>query len=260
MSAFTQLWTVRTSPIPADEEAGVIAAAQTGDEAATLRLFAAYQPALRAAVRTANGRIPLDDARQAASLGFLEAVQAFDPAQHAGGRLAGILREHVRNALMGALAETIGGFAVPARSLSRYFGILRQADGDPVVAALLAPAYAMAEETFWAIWAGLTANNSLDEAIAAHGAEYVSPIGDLAEDRGVADAEDRVLVDLAFSAVTDFERDVCRLKYGFTDVSHGDELSDDAVGYHLGVSRLKALRTRKRALASMASALGVLNV
>ncbi|MFG3715835.1 hypothetical protein [Micromonospora sp. NPDC047730] len=257
MSTFAQLWTVHTEPIPADDEAAVIAAAQTGDEAATLRLFAAYQPALRAAVRHTT-RLDRDDARQAATLGFLEAVRAFDPDRHEGGRLAGVLRHHVADALSEASSDALGGFTVPGRTLRRYFGILKRADGDPVEAARIAPEFEMTAETFWAVWAGVTANDSLEEAIAAHGAVCVAPVGDLAEPRGVADAEDRVLAELAFRSVDDFERDVCRLAYGFADF---DPQPDAEIGHRLGgFGRLKIQRTRTRALGKMASALGALNV
>ncbi|MFI7069520.1 hypothetical protein [Micromonospora sediminicola] len=262
MSVFAQLWTASTSPIPADEEAAVIAAAQTGDEAATLRLFTAYQPALRAAVKNAmiglGGRMTRDDAQQAATLGFLEALRVYRPDAETGGRLAAFLRHRLADEMTLAASEMTGGFSVPSRTLRRFFGIMARADRDPVEAARIAPDFEMSTDTFWAIWVAVSAESSLEEAVAVHGdADLAGPIGDLSEPRGVADAEDRVLCDLAFRSVDDFERDVCRLAYGFADF---DPQPDAEIGHRLGgFSRLKIQRTRTRALGKMRSALGALN-
>lgn len=257
MYAFNQLWTVQTSPIAAEEEAGVIAAAQAGDEAATLRLFAAYQPALRAAVRRA-GTLDRDDARQAATEGFLLALKAFRVEEHEGGRLAGILRHYLTDALTSAASEATLGFSIKSRTLKRFFGILARADRDPVEAARIAPEFEMSEATFWETWVAVSSTSSLDEAIEIHGsADAARPVGHAAEPRGVADAEDRVLCEVAFRAVNDFERDVCALAYGFADF---DPQPDAEIGHRLGgFSRLKIQRTRTKALGKMAAALGALN-
>ncbi|SCL32878.1 hypothetical protein GA0070616_4578 [Micromonospora nigra] len=254
MSTIAQLWTGTPKPIrDAAEEAAAIRDAQAGDNAATLRLFSAYQPALRAAVRAVTS-IPADDARQAATVGFLLAVRAWQPDADGGGRLAGIMRQHIADALAEATGAANGGFSVPDRTLKRYFGILRRAGGCAVAAAELAPSFEMASDTFWAVWAAVKANGSLEEALAHEQETYVSPIGDLPAPRGVADAEDRVLCEAAFRAVTDVERDVCRLAYGFADF---DPQPDAEIGARLGgMPRLKVQRTRTRALAKMADALG----
>ncbi|RLK22671.1 DNA-directed RNA polymerase specialized sigma subunit [Micromonospora sp. M71_S20] len=262
MSAFAQLWTVTTTPLDVEEEPAVIAAAQAGDEAATLRLFAAYQPALRAAVKQSmvglGGRMTRDDAQQAATLGFLEALRVYRPDAETGGRLAAFLRHRLADEMTLAASDMTGGFSVPSRTLRRFFGIMARADRDPVEAARIAPDFEMSEETFWLIWTAVRAESSLEEAVEIHGdADRAAPVGDASEPRGVADAEDRVLCDLAFRAVDDFERDVCRLAYGFADF---DPQPDAEIGHRLGgFSRLKVQRTRTRALGKMRSALGALN-
>lgn len=256
MSVYAQLWDARAEYITtAAEEVELIARAATGDPDAMTRLFACYVPHLRQAVGRYTRVLPLDDARQAAWLGLASAVRAFDPTR--ADRLNAVIRPHVESELSAAAREAGAGFAVPSRTLDRFFGILAKAGGDVVEAARIAPEHEMTAETFRDVLAAVNAGASLDEAVAAYGD---NALGVLVSPREIADAEDRVLTDLAFRAVDDFERDVCRLKYGFTDESYGDEMSDDAVGYHLGVSRLKAQRTRTRALGKMRRALGALNV
>lgn len=254
MSAFDLLWSAPAVPIA--DEVDVIAAAKTGDEAATLALFAAYVPAVRRIVARFTSALPLDDARQTAFLGFLDAVEAFNVDR--SDRLASILREKVYEALSDAAGDAVGGFAVPSRTLKRYFGILRRHGGDPEAAALAAPSYEMAEATFRAVHHAVNADDSLDAEIEmSGGVDQLTEVTATGLPREFADVEDAVLVAAAFRSIDDFSADVCRLKYGFTT---GDEMTDDAVGYHLGVSRLKAHRTRATALRTMADALGASNV
>lgn len=233
------------------EEAEAIRLAKQGDQEATVALIYSYAPALRNAVARHPG-LDRDEARSAAVTGLLEAVRAFDSSAH--DRLAGILRAYLSDAL--AQEEGIAhGFAVPPRTLKRFFGILRHADGDPVAALALAPEYAMAPETF------------LDVLTAVRGLDWLYPADDEDEQAGDvldrarpiwsgdhADADDRVLVERAFRAVDALEERVCRVAYGFEDY---DPQPDAEVAHRLGISRQKAQRARSSALTKMRSALGV---
>ncbi|MFD6638356.1 hypothetical protein ACFWDN_21345 [Micromonospora chalcea] len=253
MSNFDQLWTATVEPIATDaEELTLIEAAKAGDQGALLRLFAAYVPHLRRALAAYSRVLPLDDARQAAWLGLTAAVRAFVPER--SGRLRSIIRHYADAELSAAAQEAGAGFAVPTRTLERFFGILAKAGGDVAEAAKLAPAHEMKTATFFEVLEAVNAGASLDEAVAAYGDDT---LGAVMAPREIADAEDRILCDLAFSAVNDFERDVCRLAYGFADF---DPQPDAEIGHRLGgFSRLKIQRTRTKALGKMAAALGALN-
>lgn len=251
MSAFDAIWDAPVQPIETDaDEINLIKAAQHGDDDATLRLLAAYVPHLRKAVRLVGRLVPLEDARQAALLGFMTALQKFDPAR--AGRLAACLPQYLTEAVLeAARLAAYGGFAVPPRTLRRFLGILDRAGGDPAEAARIAPQYAMSTDTFQAIWAAVRANGSLEAAIEACGDSVLNQVVTLHE---VYDASDDVLVALAFEAVDDLEAEVCRLYYGFTEPS---PLPDAEVGYRLGMHRRKAQRLRISAIDKMRAALGV---
>lgn len=245
-----------------EDEREALAAAQGGDADATLRLVLAYAPALRNGVAaftraTADGasRQDLDDVRSQAVLGLLEAIQAFDPERHE--RLAALAPGHIRNAVA-TEAAGVSSFTVPERTLKRFFGILRAADGNVYEAARIAPSMEMRAETFLAVLAAVRNVGSLDAALdaAAESGEdswgFVDarPLWDGSE----ADADDRVLVETAFEAVGPLEADVTRLAFGFSDF---DPVPDAEIGHRLGFSRAKVQRTRSSALTKMRSALGV---
>lgn len=252
MSAFSTVWDAPSVRIATDvEEVDLIRRAATGDEAASLRLLGAYIPTLRNGVGQYLRTLPAEDARQAAIVGFLAAVRAFNPA--ASSRLASILRQHVAEALAQAAGDACGGFAVPERTLKRFFGILSRADGDPARGLALAPEFDMSASTFAAIWEAVNAKGSLDAALTAGGDEALAVVGAVVLDREIADVEDRLMCRRAFGAVTDLEADVCRLYYGFTDY---DPQPDAEVGHRLGMGRVTTLRTRQRALGKMRVALG----
>lgn len=254
MSSFDSLWTAPAAPIedPATETE-LIDAAKDGDDEAFLRLFAAYIPALNRAVRQFSSALPQDDARQAATLGLMQAVQAFDPER--SNRLASILRSYVADALASAASDATGGFAVPTRTLKRFFSILSRAGGDVREALRLAPNFEMTEETFRAVHAAVSATASLEVELGEGGDRVDASISalDVLSPTEIVDAEDRVLCRLAFSAVNKTEAAVCRLAYGFADY---DPQPDGEIGFRLGFSRLKALRTRQRALGKMRCVVG----
>lgn len=244
-----------------EEERELLAAAQLGDEAAKLRLIVAYAPALRngvaALTRTYSAHAThaqpadLEDIRMQAIVGVLRAIDAFDPTQHQ--RLAAIIRDYVRLEVEETEASL---FTVPPRTLRRFFGILREAEGDVAAAAKLAPEREMRPETFAAVLDALRNVDSYDALTSAtydteSGRDMVaSPVWDGSH----ADVEDRVLVEAALDAVGGLEKDVTRLAYGFSDY---EPVPDAEIAERLGMSRPKIQRTRTAALGKMRLALGV---
>ena len=245
------------------DERHLITLAQAGDETAKLRLMRAYAPALRNGVTWFTRAVPtipqtadLEDVRSQAVMGLLEAIDAFDPETH--DRLAALAASYIRNAVAVA-AGPIAAFTVPERTLKRFFGILRAADGDTVRAADIAPDYEMKRETFLAVLSAVRNVDSYDALTAGEDEQgrgegprdvHAYPI---AHD-SIADVEDAVLVEVAFGAMDTFERDVVRLGYGFAEY---DTVPDAEIAARLGYSRPKIQRTRAGALVKARSALGV---
>jgi DNA-directed RNA polymerase specialized sigma subunit len=247
-----------------EEERDAIRQAKGGDQDATVALVYAYAAALRSAVgryRHAGGgnadsdrdSYAVEDLRSSAVTGLLEAVAKFDlDGEHE--RLAATISGYLTNEIGTGLVSPIA-FSVPARTLKRFYGILREANGNVFEATKLAPERAMRRETFLAVLDAVREAEgveALQEADAANGSGReirMSPLWDGSE----ADAEDRVMVEIAFDAVNTLEGDVCRLAYGFADY---DPIGDDEIGGRLFMSRQKVQRVRSGALVKMRAALG----
>ncbi|MFG3710097.1 sigma factor [Micromonospora sp. NPDC047730] len=249
------MWSVSQQHIASPaEEVELIAQAKQGVEAATMRLFESYVTNLRGAVRKYAVALSVEDAQQVAFVGFLKAIHDFDPAK--SNRLLSNLH-HVSSALSREASLATGGFSIAPRMVDRFYSILREAEGDPETAAKLAPTRerdSMPEATFWTIYEALAAaGRSLEVVIEVHGEEALS---DVAAPREMTDAEDRILVEVAFGAVSDVEATVCRMAYGFTDY---DPVPDAEIGHRLGFSRTKTLRTRQGALGKMREAIGAID-
>ncbi|USL85050.1 DNA-directed RNA polymerase [Arthrobacter phage SWEP2] len=251
---------VSTGKLSLEDERQAIADAQAGDNDATMKLIYAYAYALRSAVVWYTRAIPsgghadLEDIHSQAILGLMEAIQDFDFDRF--DRLAAIAPDKITGAVASA-AESAVNFKVPTRTLTRFFKILREADGNVYAAAALAPKYAMKTDTFLSVlsavrdvdsYDGLTASAFDDEA--GDGSHLVAvPVA------GVNSYdEDEVLVTAAFAAVDDLERDVCRDYYGFSDYN---TKSDAEIAGDRGLSRPKVQRVRSSALGKMRNALGV---
>ena len=250
-------------------ERELLAAAQTGDSDAQLRLIRAYGAALRNGVAFYTRALPgvpqtvdLEDVRSQAVMGLLEAIQAFDPEVHE--RLAAIAASYIRNSVAAA-AGPVAAFTVPERTLKRFFGILRAADGDVRAAADLAPEYEMKRETVLAVLAAVRNVDSYDllagaVAVGSGGGGWT--VGLHTEEPNVqplnytpvVDVDDAILVEAAFGAVDDLERDVIRQGYGFTEY---EPLPDAEIAARMGYSRPKIQRVRSAGVQKMRSALGV---
>lgn len=246
-----------------EDERQAIAKAKTGDSDATVDVLYAYAAVLRNSVRALPADVrdaALEDIRQEAILGLLEAVRAWDGDRHL--RLAAIASQYVADAVSKA-ASAATGFTVPERTLKRFFGILRKADGNIYDAARLAPSYEMTTETFLAVLSSVRNVESYSASETSSGDEDGSDLlsrWDSAESivgkvrTGEEIVEDELLVEVAFGAVDDLEEDVVRLAYGFADYN---TLADIEVGERLGLSRPKVQRVRSGALGKMRLALGV---
>lgn len=247
-----------------EAELEAIALAKQGDEAATIALMFAYSHALNAAIgkfRHAGGvwsegnRNPhvTDDLRSLVTIGFLEAVKAYDPEVH--DRLAAVITQHVRHSLSADLVDPIA-FHVPQRTLTRFYSILRAAGGDPVKGAVLAKNHSMTVETFMDVLAAVrTVNLELagdedDDSTMRAQWEAARPVWDRADAE-----EDALLVATAFDAVDEVEERVCRMAYGFE--TYGDPVPDVEIGHRLGMTRPTVQRRRASALGKMRQALAV---
>ncbi|UIW13527.1 DNA binding protein [Arthrobacter phage Lizalica] len=245
-----------------EEEVQAIELAKKGDEKATIALMYAYSHALNAAIgqfRYAGGvwadgkrgAHMTEDLRSLVTLGFLEAVNAYDPEVH--HRLAAIITQHVREHLSADLVGPVA-FTVPQRTLTRFYSILRKAGGDPVKGAAIAKDHSMTVETFMDVLAAVRtvnldiASDSEDDSAMLAQWEAARPVWDRSDAE-----EDTVLVETAFAAVDDVEESVCRLAYGFE--SYGDPVPDIEIGHRLGMTRPTVQRRRSSALGKMRKAL-----
>ncbi len=263
-----------------EAEALAIEAAKRGEEDGTIALLYAYAPALRNAASTYRDALSKEDLRAYAVEGLLTAVQEHDPEK--GSRLAGTVAR-VLHRILSEAAMREAAFAIPERTLQRFYSALRAADGDVQRAAEeTAPAIGLARGTFLHVLALLRETDSLEARAEGtfddQGRGAGRPASTYGEGWGesslwerVTDAEDRVLVALAFDAVDDLEADVVRVKYGFEGESDDRTLSDDATVHALSVrdlgaeavaegqtviSRQKVQRTHASALGKMREALG----
>jgi DNA-directed RNA polymerase specialized sigma subunit len=236
-------------------EVAAIASAKAGDEQAVIDLMYAYTFALNNALgkfRNAGGGNrgaygdSTEERRSLAVMGFMEAIHAFDPEKHT--RLSAIVGVHLVQEI-GSMVGPIA-FTVPQRTLTRFFSILRMADGDLAAGAKLAPEYSMTSETFQAVAeACRTTSHGIPSAGDPTWETDVSPLWSRADKE-----EDDILVMAAFSAVDDLEGQVVSMAYGFDDY---DPIADAEVAHRMGLSRPKVQRVRSSALGKMREALGV---
>lgn len=239
----------------AEAEREAIQEAKNGSSDAVVSLMYAYAAAIRSAVSRFTGpdaaRFDQDELRSAVVLGFMEAINAFAP--EASDRLAGVIRDVLARTLREEFPCS-SAFTVPTRTLTRFYSILRKADGNVYEGAALAPEFGMTTETFLSVLTAVRNVSSLD-ATAPNDPDEIrrevvaSPIWD-----NSAAEEDAELVRHAFQAVDDLEADVCRLAYGFADY---DPVPDAEIGARLGLSRPKTQRVRSGALTKMRKALAV---
>lgn len=137
-------------------ELELISKAKAGDNEATQILLDQYEPALRASMRKTYGTLDRDEARSAAYSALIEAVWKFDPARH--NRLATIIKITLTQELEYE-SKTKQTFTIPERSLSRYWNILRKADGNHNKAADIADQHGMTRSTWLSIHSSVTSTH-----------------------------------------------------------------------------------------------------
>lgn len=244
--------TVDRNDVQAAAHPDLIAAAQSGDTAAADTLYRSVITNLRAWSREYSDTIDFEDALAAASLAFSEAVADFVPGK--GASFLGLLRTYVTSALTDAGRQ--GGktgrgvrVSVPERTLKRFYAILRAADYDLARGLEIAASKDMATDTFRDLYYALASDDGAvtedDEAEV-----YLIPDPSSVE----LQAEETLLLETAWKAVDDFETDVCRLAYGFSDYRPN---SDGEIAEKLGYGRATIQRRRQGALSKMRVSLGL---
>lgn len=242
-----------------EEEAAVIADAKAGSSDAVVTLIRLYGQALRNATSRHRETLGAEEAQGVALAALVEAVHVSAP----GERLAVVIGTMLRSALTDAASSRGSGFAVPSRTVKRFYSILRAAEGDFATAADLAPSFEMTRETFYAVADAVKVVSLEDKGDSSSrwsaggsdsGDQGHSVVAEpLYSAQQIRDAEDAELVALAFEAVDPVEEVVCRQAYGFADY---EPLPDAEIGHRMGLSRPKVQRTRTAALGKMRVALG----
>jgi hypothetical protein len=239
---------------PAEERALIIKARGRGREAdeAALRLLVAYAPALRAGMRAwssvdaagATGYVSdVDDARQELMAYTIRAIRDVDLDRYE--RLAGIAKVYVQEALA-RMAENITGTTIASRSLQRFWAILRKADGDIARAEAIAPTMSMRADTFRSILGALRGRVSLDDE--------ADGFGEVPGEDNYAALEDVMLAYDALNAMTDDQRDVCEMSYGFTE---HEPVADGEIARRRNQHRTTVLRIRNAGLDAARVRLGL---
>ena len=222
-------------------EAELIASAQQGDASALNELFTSYAPAMRAVARRFSARLSLDDATQAAAVGLMNAIHAFDASRPSGAVSLSVLAHRYMNEEMWVAVSAEGLIQVPARTLRRYFHVMRQAGNDLQRAVELAQSYDMRRETFLAVAAAISPAVHESEAVDVPSASRFSCV------------EDQILSSAALAACSEAERAVLGLHYGM-DEPVMMPLSEVAV--QLSLSQRAARRLHASGLAAAREAVG----
>lgn len=249
-------------------EREIIHRAKNGDESATLDLVYAYAPALRNAVKWFAKANPgstqisdVEDVRSRAVMGLIEAIHAFDPEKHE--RLAAIASGYITDEVSQG-ASSVTGFTVPPRTLKRFFGILRRAEGNIYEAMGMCRQYDMDPETFLSVLSAVRNVESYNDEGDHDGHDESRWVFEQAEplwsSDPVRDAEDKILVEAVFACrnddndLTERQSQILLHAYGFKN--YGEPQSDAAVGEAIGATRPTVQRDHKKALAKAADRLG----
>lgn len=256
--------TVKEQRLTLAEEREFIARAQAGESEAFEPLLACYinniRKAARVATKTTGVATPVtyEDAVSAGYLALVEAVLAVDLA-NPEYRVAGIISHALANAMSAVVGDALP-VSVPERTLKRYYGIMRRAEGNVNVAVVLAPDFGMSIEVFLGIHGMVTSVDSLDAEVGhdRDGGEGATTLYDsvaVAMPDVETEALNRVLVQHAFTAVNETEKQIVRLSYGFEE--YGDPVPDIEIGHRIGMTRPTVQRNRNKALDKMRDRLAV---
>lgn len=251
---------VAVPKLSVEEERLAIEGAIRSEAEATTTLLAAYAPTLKAAIKKAPWTADKEDLQSAVLMGFLEALNSFDPEKHS--RLAAVLRESVLSEVS-KVSSSASGFHIPQRTLSRFFHILRAVEGNVYEGLALASEYSMTPETFLTIHAALRDVSSIDERLSAGDVDgaWMLITGPL-QASGEVNESDSELVNMIFEECGDShdldprEVEVLLTAYGFD--SYADQtLTDDEVAEIRGLTRSTTRRIRTAGLNKARGRLGI---
>ena len=234
--------------LSAHREARLVRQAQAGRTRASAELLEAHEPFLRALVAPFPKRPSMgeEDLLQEARLGFLKAIESFDPdrPERLSTSARYLAAKSVREAV--ALGQDI---SVPDRTMARYLAAWEDRPADDYAGALEAATsgkHPMGADTFAAVYTALHGSASLDEREwSAGGANpekrnlhevIPSPSG------GSSGAD--LAHALMNSLHSDLHRTVVRYAYG---LETGERMPDAEVADALGLSRQKVQRLRTEA-------------
>lgn len=256
-----RITTAAPSQISEQHETDLIRRAQNGDEGATLALVEQYSPAARNAVSQYREVIDEEDALQVVCLAMLDLIRTHDA--EVSPRLAGRVAVSLRQALAQDAAHSTGGWAIPGRTLRRFYAVLRAADGDVEVGATQAPAHGMSTDVFMSVAIAIGRADSLDRD--DHLPDLARAL-DGGPECAYTEVDDAHLVDFLMSTLDEDEVEVIQIGYGFTPAEIGEDtltpegaapLADGIVAQATGRSRQSVQRTRTRALKSMRGTLAL---
>lgn len=259
-------YTAEVPHLTLDQEIRNIEEAQAGDEFAFRVLLSSYAHLLRQEVTIAAKNIDREEAEAIALTVFTEAVYTHDVnevSRKTGEktlRLSVNLKPNLKNAFGIQETQAVTGFSISKSHFYRYRALMKKTEGDYTAAYALASAAEMEPETFAKIHQAVQ-GTSLDGAMEGDHASSVAarPVVTLTERDPYDEAEDAVLIHMAFDAVDDEEARIIGLYYGFTNTadSYGEPVPDMQIAHLTGLSRPKVQRVRSKGLTKMREALGV---
>lgn len=252
-------YTDETYRLTLEQEVEAIRDAKAGDPEATEALLRQYGPTIRATVNRAKKTLDEDEAQSVALLAFAEVLESHDleDEDYPDARLAPRLTPHLKNRL-GEAQAAAESFTIPKRTLTRFFSILRDADGDVEVARASCETKGMSPEVFDAILQARS-SGSLSDTLSDDTRDRIETATPIYGSREEEEIEDRLLVEIAFRAVDDEEARIVELAYGFRgteDYAAGDPVPDAAIAPVVGLTRPTVQRRRAGALDKMRKATG----
>lgn len=251
---------VEVPKLTEEQEHEAITGALAGESEPTTLLLAAYAPALKAAIKKAPWTADKEELQSAVLMGFMVALNAFDPDKHR--RLAATLKDSVLAEVSG-ISDSASGFTIPQRTLSRFFHILRAANGNVYDALAIVSDHSMTTETFLTIYAALRDVSSIDERLDAGDIDGAWKLIDgPLQASGEINEGDLELIKMIFEERDDEhdlnrrELEVVTTTYGFNDYSSQTK-TDDEVAEIRGLTRSTTKRVRTSALNKCRGRLGI---
>jgi RNA polymerase sigma-B factor len=222
------------------------------DRAARERLIRSHLPlAMSVARRYDHGRVPLEDLRQVAAIGLINAVERFDPdhgaafSSFAVPTIEGEVRRYFRDFTW--TVRPPRDLRALARRIERERDDLTSALGRAPTAAELGERLGRTpEDIVEASEAGLARTPRSFDAPAPHqdddGATLSERIG--VEERGFAAAEASATADSLLASLTDRERLAVQLRFR-------EDMTQTEIGRHIGCSQMHVSRILRSALAHL---------